>query len=353
MGLWIGWMVAAIAALAIGLLWQWLQREMAERAEVEQEHAALDARLRELRDQHDQIMKVDHLAGLGQLLTGAASQVTQPITAAREQSDELAEQWIECRNLIAAYDEAIQACLAPLDMLVGTDAAALDPDQLQLVVQHVARWRGRLFEARAALMANPFDGEAPPRLRAIREQLDRAAVLLTGLDSGPRPGEVGADDVDIAQALDAALAMAAARLGNRVTVVRRYCESPLLSGSVAQIRQMALHLVINACEAISGDGVLTLETRLADGILEIDVADTGIGISDEILPRVFEPYFTTRPAHQIGLGLATVHRIVKAHRGSIQVRTQPGSGTRFTVTLPLAERPSGVVTPLFRHRESA
>ncbi|MEO7916904.1 MAG: ATP-binding protein, partial [Dokdonella sp.] len=69
--------------------------------------------------------------------------------------------------------------------------------------------------------------------------------------------------------------------------------------------------------------------------------------------RVFEPFFTTRPSHQTGLGLTLVHRIVKAHQGSIQVRTQPGTGTRFVITLPVSGRTASNVTPLFRQRDSA
>lgn len=355
MGVWIGWLVALIAGIALGLLWQWLRREIAERSEIEREHAALDAQVRELRSQHEQVMRIDHLAGLGQLLAGAASQIARPVATAREQAAALSGRWIDYRNIVAAYDEAIQHCLVPLDLLVGTDAGQLDAAQLQQVVNHVETARRRLFDARAALVASPFDSQAPLFLRDITEQLDRAETLLKGIGGGPRPGDAGTDQIDVHQALDAALLIAAPQLGERIRVVKRYATGlPALSGSTAQLHQMVLHLVVNACEAIPAEGTLTLETRSSEaGLVEIDIADTGIGIGDEILPRVFEPFFTTRPLQQVGLGLSVVHRIVKAHHGSIQIRTQPGSGTRFTIGLPVSGRPASNVTPLFRQRESA
>lgn len=354
MSIWIGWLVALIGAVALGLLWQWLRHEIAEREDLEREHAALDSRSRELQAEHEQVMKIDHLAGLGQLIAGAAEQASQPIAMARERIDTLSGQWIAHRNLLAAYDDAVQHCLAPLDMLVGTDSAELAAADLDVVLRHIAESRRRLFDVRASLMTSTFEQSAPNQLHEIDERLDRVEILLKGVGSGPRPGDSGTEQVDVNQALDGALLIASRQLGERVRVVKRYAQLPAVSGSVAQVHQMVLHLVVNASEAISGNGVLTLETRIGDnGAIEIDVADTGVGIADDVLPRVFEPFFTTRPSHQTGLGLTVVHRIVKAHHGSIQVRTQPGSGTRFTITLPIKGRAANNVTPLFRQRESA
>ncbi|MGB4858192.1 MAG: ATP-binding protein [Dokdonella sp.] len=354
MSIWIGWLVALIGAVALGLLWQWLRHEIAERIDLEREHAVLDVKMRELQAEHEQVMKIDHLAGLGQLMAGAAQQASQPIAMARERIDALAGQWIAHRNLATAYDEAVQTCLAPLDMLVGTDSADLASDDLATVLDHIETTRKRLFDARASLIASPFDQSGSKQLGDVDERLGRVEMLLKGVGSGPRPGDAGTEQVDVNQALDGALLIASRQLGERIRVIRRYAELPVVAGSVAQIHQMVLHLVVNASEAMAGDGVLTLETRRTDiGNIEIDIADSGVGISDEILPRVFEPFFTSRPSHQTGLGLTVVHRIVKAHQGSIQLRTQPGSGTRFTISLPIKRPAASNVTPLFRQRDRA
>lgn len=354
MGMWIGWLVALIVAVALGLLWQWLRNEIAERIELEREHAVLDARLRELQSEREHVMKIDHLAGLGQLMAGAAQQASQPIAIARARIDALSGQWTAHRDLAVAYDEAVQACFAPLDRLTATDTKVLSQHELATVLILVQANRKRLFEARASLIASAFDQGGSKQLRDIDERLGRVEALLKGVGSGPRPGDAGTDQVDVNQALDGALMIASRQLGERVRVVRRYADLPLLAGSIAQIHQMVLHLVINATEAMSGDGVLTLETRRSEsGDIHIDIADSGVGISADILPRVFEPFFSSRPARHTGLGLAVVHRIVKAHHGSIKLHTEAGAGTRFTISLPVQSALGNNVTPLFRQRDSA
>lgn len=353
MGVWIGWLVAATALAALGLMWQWLRHEIAERNDVERAHDALGAQIQDLRSQHDQVARIDHLAGLGQLLAGAAPQMIKPLSAARARISSVAEQWIDYRNLVAGCDVAVQQCLAPLDMLVGTDAAELDAAQLNRLVLHVAASRKRVFDAQAALAASTLAGDAPVLLRDTVEQLDHAIGLFEGIGGGRPPGDM-TESFDLVGAADAAIALAQPKLGDRIRVVRRIGDLPPIRGSIADIRQVLLHLVNNACEAIGGEGVLTLEIRtVGSDIVEIDVADTGCGINDEILPRVFEPFFSTRPQQHVGLGLAVVHRVVKAHNGAVQLRTQPGAGTRVTLRLPVSGRSINNVTPLFRQRESA
>jgi two-component system NtrC family sensor kinase len=107
-----------------------------------------------------------------------------------------------------------------------------------------------------------------------------------------------------------------------------------------QLRQVLLNLVTNALDAMPEGGRLSLRTRPvcgADGVVSVQVriADTGLGIPPEDRRRIFDPFFTTKgPGQGTGLGLAICHRIVKAHRGSIEVQSEKGQGTTFVVTLP-------------------
>jgi two-component system NtrC family sensor kinase len=113
---------------------------------------------------------------------------------------------------------------------------------------------------------------------------------------------------------------------------------PLLNCDAAQIEQVLLALVSNAIDAMPRGGNLWLGTRLrADSDeIEIQVRDDGSGIPPDILPRIFEPFLTTKESgHGVGLGLAVSHSIVERHRGKIRVQSEVGRGTTFTVTLPL------------------
>jgi signal transduction histidine kinase len=113
---------------------------------------------------------------------------------------------------------------------------------------------------------------------------------------------------------------------------------PSLVADRDHLKQVMLNLILNGLQAMPDGGTLTLEAaRTRDG-LTLAVTDTGPGIPPEALPRVFDPYFTTK-ARGLGLGLAIARRIVEEHGGTIEVESQPGRGTRFRVVLPWGERP--------------
>jgi two-component system NtrC family sensor kinase len=120
---------------------------------------------------------------------------------------------------------------------------------------------------------------------------------------------------------------------------------PRIVCDAAQVQQMILALAMNALEATPARGRVTIEAlRDGDGV-KLAVADTGSGIPKEHLDRIFEPFFTTKEAGKgVGLGLAVVYGIVNRHNGRIDVQSEPGRGTTFTVHLPARqpeERPAG------------
>ncbi len=113
---------------------------------------------------------------------------------------------------------------------------------------------------------------------------------------------------------------------------------PLLMADKGQIEQVVLNLIINAVEAMNGRGSLSIRTRHLKDIksIRLIIKDTGPGIPEEIMHKIFEPFFTTkRPGRGTGLGLSITHGIVQRHGGRIEVKSIPGQGTRFDVTLPL------------------
>src|SRR5581483_9288888 len=109
-----------------------------------------------------------------------------------------------------------------------------------------------------------------------------------------------------------------------------------------QIEQVLINLVINARDAMPGGGHLTIESRSLEralGYVVLSVTDTGTGIPPEVRPYIFEPFFTTKEGHGTGLGLATVHGIVRQSRGHLEVVSEPGKGSTFSVYLPSVGEP--------------
>jgi len=126
---------------------------------------------------------------------------------------------------------------------------------------------------------------------------------------------------------------------HNIAIVQNIDESlPMIVVDPSQIERVFLNLIINAAEAMNGGGTLTLTTNLGVNTrnIEIEVKDTGHGISDENMEKIFNPFFTTKEVgHGVGLGLAISYGIVKEHNGEITVESEIGKGARFTVSLPV------------------
>jgi signal transduction histidine kinase len=121
-------------------------------------------------------------------------------------------------------------------------------------------------------------------------------------------------------------------------VQRNYQKTPLFVNSFgSELNQVWTNIIDNAIDAMGGKGELRVRTFREDDCAVIEIGDNGPGISPEVEPHIFEPFFTTKGVGEgTGLGLDTVQRIVRKHRGNIQVDSKPGD-TRFQVRLPLSD----------------
>jgi signal transduction histidine kinase len=142
-------------------------------------------------------------------------------------------------------------------------------------------------------------------------------------------------EIDIPQGLENTLAMLQSRL-QYVEVERRYADDlPPISAYASELNQVWMSLLENALDAIQDHGKITLRVHLSGDLVLIEVWDNGPGIPPELQDRIFEPFFTTKaPGRGLGLGLDTVQRIVRKHRGYVTVQSEPG-GTCFQVRLPI------------------
>jgi signal transduction histidine kinase len=122
-----------------------------------------------------------------------------------------------------------------------------------------------------------------------------------------------------------------------IEVVRRLSSKlPNLTGDSSQLHQVLVNLVVNAVQAMPEGGTLTIRTGIREGSLRLQVEDTGIGMDEDVIKRIFQPFFTTKGAHEgTGLGLAVVHGIVTAHGGTIDLESEKGKGTRFDLCFPV------------------
>lgn len=176
------------------------------------------------------------------------------------------------------------------------------------------------------------------------ERLNRTITAMLDLT---RPSPLQFAAVDMAALLRQSLTLMQAELDEHKIDVHCNCAStlPLVRGDSDRLRQVLMNVLLNARQAMENGGKLTVTAEAAnDGRwLEILVADTGRGIPAELLPQVFYPYFTTREGG-IGIGLAISHKIIMEHKGTIDMHSEPGQGTRVHIRLPLHD-PHGGAEP--------
>lgn len=149
----------------------------------------------------------------------------------------------------------------------------------------------------------------------------------------------------LSDVVDEAVAFVQSRLQRRgIDLVRDFPDEPVAAmADRAQLAQVLINLMINATDAMSAGGTLTITARAEPDTATLEVADTGTGIPEQHLKHIFEPFYTTKPVGAgTGLGLAVVARIIEAHKGRIEVQTEPGRGTCFRIELPV---PCLVPTP--------
>jgi two-component system NtrC family sensor kinase len=176
-------------------------------------------------------------------------------------------------------------------------------------------------------------------LQMIIKETNRCKNIVAGLLNFARQQEVLLQETNLHQVLDQSIEAARHQpTFARVQIVRQYDpDVPTIQADPGQLQQVFVNLLNNAAEAMPDGGTITISTRLVDQQwVEIKVSDTGCGIPEEHLSRLFTPFFTTKPPGKgTGLGLSIVYGIIKMHRGQIAVESRVGEGTTFTITLPI------------------
>jgi two-component system NtrC family sensor kinase len=188
-----------------------------------------------------------------------------------------------------------------------------------------------------AKLLMPEEDPNRENMKIVDQEINRIAGIVRRLLKFAKPGAEDIQPVQINQVLEELLALLRGQLFRRkIEVSAELAENlPEVSVSTDQIRQVFLNLIKNAEDAMAEGGKLTVRTRYRKGRVEIDVADDGCGIPPENVKNIFEPFFTTKGVKGTGLGLTVSYGIIKNYNGEINVDSEPGRGTTFTIQLPV------------------
>jgi signal transduction histidine kinase len=170
------------------------------------------------------------------------------------------------------------------------------------------------------------------------EGLRRVRDIVQALKDFSHVDEAEWQVADLHHGLDSTLNIVSNEIKYKAQVVKEYGLLPEINCLASQLNQVFMNLLINAGHAIKEQGTIRIRTGAENGWVWVEIADTGVGIAPEHLNRIFEPFFTTKPVGTgTGLGLSLSYGIVNKHGGRIDVASELGRGTRFTVRLPVKQ----------------
>jgi PAS domain S-box-containing protein len=203
------------------------------------------------------------------------------------------------------------------------------------------------------LQAMGVGGEVLEEVKDAREAAERVRLIVRDLRLFSRTEEPRRGRVDVREVLDSTLRMAWHEVRHRARLVKAFDEVPPVEANEARLGQVFLNLVINAAHAIpegrAEANQIHIATRTDGERVVVEISDTGVGMSSELLEHIFTPFFSTRPAGGTGLGLTICRRLVEDIGGELRVTSREGKGSTFTIVLPQTarsseERPSSAPT---------
>jgi len=279
--------------------------------ELEQGRRDLEKAYSELKSRQAMILHQDKMASIGLLAAGVAHDINNPIGFVTNNLEELRIYLTRIQDYITNQDAIVQR-YAPSD-----EREKLREDWNQLGIEYI-------LDDFGAIIAESLEGAT------------RVSDIVKNLRNFSRVDDFSFKPADINECLESSIKITQHELRHKVQIHRRYGEIPAVYCCPQQLNQVFMNLLVNAAHAIEKRGEVTLQSRADSQYVSIAISDTGCGIPEHQLPKIFEPFYTTKEAGKgTGLGLSIVADIIKLHQGEITVQSQLDQGTTFTIKLPL------------------
>ena len=290
--------------------------EIAKRKEAEQQLTCAYERLKE---NQTQLVHSEKMASLGQLAAGVAHEINNPVGFVTSNLGTLAEYTEVFTRLLDAY-QTLTDQLSPDQSAAGQDilhgiTEIRETEDLDFIREDID-----------ALVAESLNG------------MHRVKEIVQGLKSFARVDEAEMQIADVNEGIEATLKVVWNELKYKCKVHTKLKALPQIRCYPGQLNQVFMNLLVNAAHAMEERGAITIETEMTDSDVVIRISDTGVGIPEEHLSKLFNPFFTTKPVGEgTGLGLSISYGIIQKHGGRIEVDSAVGRGTTFTIYLPIQE----------------
>lgn len=272
-------------------------------------HEELNVRLTAAQEK---LLQSEKMASIGQLAAGVAHEVNNPIGYVHSNLGTLQEYLNSLFALVDAYERAMR----------GGDPAAM---------------RAEVDAARERLDIDFISRDLPQLMTESREGIERVKRIVLDLKDFSRSDREGGWKLtDLHASLDSTINIVWNELRYKARLEKHYGSLPMIECLPSELSQVFMNLLLNAGQAIEGQGRITVSTGREGDSVWVEVGDSGSGIPPAQLQRIFDPFFTTKPVGSgTGLGLSISYGIVAKHGGRIDVESEPGQGSRFRVLLPV------------------
>lgn len=278
------------------------------RTELKKKIFELEGANQELKDTQTKLVHSAKMISLGQLVAGVAHELNNPIGFISSNMTHLRD-----------YSEK----LVKLVETAENNPSALPAMKTELEYDYIVQ-------------------DMPKLISSCEDGARRTKDIVLGLRNFSRLEEAKLKEIDIHESLDTTLNLLAGEVKNRVQVHKQYEPIPHVACYASQINQVLMNILSNALQAIEGPGHIWISTVALrgsgdkNGKVQISIQDSGKGMSPEVLEKIFDPFFTTKGVGQgTGLGLSISYGILQSHGGEIQVRSEVGVGTEFTILIPV------------------
>ncbi len=295
-------------------------------AQLEAKNRVLENTLKRLEETRAQMLHSEKMASIGQLAAGVAHEINNPAGFVGSNLKTLEDYHKELAGLFTKFQN-----------LFGQLAA---PEMQGVLPAPIAAQIDGVKSTQAQIGLDCLMDDIPDLIRDCREGVDRIRKLVSDLQEFAHAGECLVQSTDVNKGLESTLNVVGNELKYKAVVHCDFGSIPTVRGYPTQLNQVFLNILVNAAQAIDKKGEVHIQTRVRGGMVEVMIRDTGCGIPPENIPRIFDPFFTTKDVGKgTGLGMNIAYNIVKKHQGRIEVRSQVGKGTTFTVRIPAESEP--------------
>ena len=282
--------------------------------ELEQQKEELQQTLNYLKETQAQLVQSEKMASIGQLTAGIAHEINNPVNYINAGIESLKTNVKEIGLILDLYRSITEENVREMLKTIRAEEEKIDIEETRKEIRNL--------------------------IRSVTNGAERTTEIVKGLRTFSRLDENEIKPADIHEGIDLTLVMLHNKYKHHVEINKEYGELPPVECFPGKLNQVFMNILSNAIEAIPEKGTIMIKTWevKSDNKVFISIKDDGEGMSEKTLSNIFNPFFTTKEVGKgTGLGLSISHGIIEQHKGTIKVKSTPGDGTEFIISLPIKQ----------------